>query len=160
MSDATPTPDREASLPDRIEKLCIDKGLRMTEQRRTIARVLSMSDDHPDAEELHRRASAEDPRISLATVYRTVRLFEAAGNYPRLYFEGEEPLIHRSLSYLEERLDPGQYFRASRQHIFNLDRVEAMNSRPNGKLIAHLSGDLSVELSHRRSRTFREERSL
>lgn len=90
----------------------------------------------------------------------TVRLFEAAGNYTRLYFEGEEPLIHRSLSYLEERLDPGQYFRASRQHIFNLDRVEAMNSRPNGKLIAHLSGDLSVELSHRRSRTFREERSL
>jgi len=66
-------------LPDRIEKLCIDKGLRMTEQRRVIARVLSVSEDHPDAEELHRRASAEDPRISLATVYRTVRLFEEAG---------------------------------------------------------------------------------
>lgn len=66
-------------MPDRIEKLCIDKGLRMTEQRRVIARVLSMSEDHPDAEELHRRASAEDPRISLATVYRTVRLFEEAG---------------------------------------------------------------------------------
>lgn len=69
----------EDTLPDRIEKLCIDKGLRMTEQRRTIARVLSVSDDHPDAEELHRRAAAEDPRISLATVYRTVRLFEEAG---------------------------------------------------------------------------------
>ncbi|GGE49542.1 transcriptional repressor [Marinicauda pacifica] len=66
-------------MPDRIEKLCIDKGLRMTEQRRVIARVLSVSEDHPDAEELHRRASAEDPRISLATVYRTVRLFEEAG---------------------------------------------------------------------------------
>lgn len=66
-------------MPDRIEKICIAKGLRMTEQRRVIARVLSMSDDHPDAEELHRRASAEDPRISLATVYRTVRLFEEAG---------------------------------------------------------------------------------
>ena len=66
-------------MPDRIEKLCIDKGLRMTDQRRVIARVLSSSDDHPDAEELHRRASAEDPRISLATVYRTVRLFEEAG---------------------------------------------------------------------------------
>ncbi|WP_103029877.1 LytR/AlgR family response regulator transcription factor [Salinibacter altiplanensis] len=89
-----------------------------------------------------------------------VDLFEAAGNYTRLYFEGEEPLIHRSLSYLEERLDPDQYFRASRQHIFNLDRVDAMNSRPNGKLVAHLSEDLSVELSHRRSRAFREERSL
>ncbi|MDM7984982.1 MAG: Fur family transcriptional regulator [Maricaulis sp.] len=65
-------------MPDRIEKICIEKGLRMTEQRRVIARVLSMSHDHPDAEELHRRASAEDPRISLATVYRTVRLFEEA----------------------------------------------------------------------------------
>ena len=66
-------------MPDRIEKLCIDKGLRMTDQRRVIARVLSAADDHPDAEELHRRAAAEDPRISLATVYRTVRLFEEAG---------------------------------------------------------------------------------
>ena len=70
---------REESLPDRIEKICVKKGLRMTEQRRVIARVLSLSDDHPDAEELHRRAAAEDPRISLATVYRTVRLFEEAG---------------------------------------------------------------------------------
>lgn len=70
---------REASMPDRIEKLCVDKGLRMTDQRRVIARVLSAADDHPDAEELHRRAAAEDPRISLATVYRTVRLFEEAG---------------------------------------------------------------------------------
>jgi Fur family ferric uptake transcriptional regulator len=66
-------------MPDRIEKLCVDKGLRMTEQRRVIARLLSEADDHPDAEELHRRASAEDDRISLATVYRTVRLFEEAG---------------------------------------------------------------------------------
>ncbi len=66
-------------MSDRIEKICLDKGLRMTEQRRVIARVLSTADDHPDAEELHRRASAEDPRISLATVYRTVRLFEEAG---------------------------------------------------------------------------------
>lgn len=66
-------------MPDRIEKLCVDKGLRMTEQRRIIARVLSEAEDHPDAEELHRRASAQDNRISLATVYRTVRLFEDAG---------------------------------------------------------------------------------
>jgi|TARA_R110002073_G_scaffold6751_1_gene39538 Fur family ferric uptake transcriptional regulator len=66
-------------MADRIEKLCVDKGLRMTDQRRVIARVLSESEDHPDAEELHRRAAAEDPRISLATVYRTVRLFEEAG---------------------------------------------------------------------------------
>ena len=61
---------------DRLEKLCIEKGLRMTDQRRIIARVLSSADDHPDAEELHRRANALDSSISLATVYRTVKLFE------------------------------------------------------------------------------------
>ena len=64
---------------DRIEKLCIERGMRMTEQRRVIARVLSVSDDHPDVEELYRRAAAQDPHISIATVYRTVRLFEEAG---------------------------------------------------------------------------------
>src|SRR5215475_10269311 len=64
---------------DRIEKLCVDKGMRMTEQRRVIARVISASHDHPDVEELHRRAAAVDPGISIATVYRTVRLFEEAG---------------------------------------------------------------------------------
>ena len=66
-------------MPDRIEKPCVEKGLRMTEQRRVIARILSQAEDHPDAEELHRRASEVDARISLATVYRTVRLFEEAG---------------------------------------------------------------------------------
>jgi Fur family ferric uptake transcriptional regulator len=64
---------------DRIEKLCVEKGMRMTEQRRVIARVVSASHDHPDVEELHRRAVAIDPHISIATVYRTVRLFEEAG---------------------------------------------------------------------------------
>jgi Fur family ferric uptake transcriptional regulator len=66
-------------VPDRIEKLCIEKGMRMTEQRRVIARVLSEADDHPDVEELHRRAHAVDPHISIATVYRTVRLLEESG---------------------------------------------------------------------------------
>jgi len=64
---------------DRIENLCIEKGMRMTEQRRVIARVLSAAADHPDVEELFRRAHAVDPHISIATVYRTVRLFEEAG---------------------------------------------------------------------------------
>ena len=64
---------------DRIEKLCADRGMRMTEQRRVIARVLSSAEDHPDVEELYRRASSIDPHISIATVYRTVRLFEEAG---------------------------------------------------------------------------------
>jgi Fur family ferric uptake transcriptional regulator len=62
-----------------VEALCADKGLRITEQRRVIARVLSEAEDHPDVEALHERASAIDPGISIATVYRTVRLFEDAG---------------------------------------------------------------------------------
>ncbi|MBM3642728.1 MAG: transcriptional repressor [Alphaproteobacteria bacterium] len=69
-------------MPDgksRLEALCVERGLKMTEQRRTIARVLSDASDHPDVEAVHRRATAIDPNISLATVYRTVRLFEEAG---------------------------------------------------------------------------------
>jgi Fur family ferric uptake transcriptional regulator len=64
---------------DRLEKLCIEMGMRMTEQRRVVARVLSLASDHPDVEELHRRAHTIDPHISIATVYRTVRLFEESG---------------------------------------------------------------------------------
>lgn len=71
---------------DRLEKLCAEKGLRMTEQRRVIARVLSAAEDHPDAEELHRRANALDSSISLATVYRTVKLFEESGIIERHEF--------------------------------------------------------------------------
>ncbi|HLI66428.1 MAG TPA: Fur family transcriptional regulator [Caulobacteraceae bacterium] len=73
---------------DRIEKLCIEKGMRMTDQRRVVARVLSLAHDHPDVEELYRRAHEEDPHISIATVYRTVRLFEEAGIIARHDFQG------------------------------------------------------------------------
>lgn len=71
---------------DSIAKRCEDRGLRMTEQRRVIAQVLSDATDHPDVEELHRRANALDTRISIATVYRTVKLFEEAGILERLDF--------------------------------------------------------------------------
>lgn len=60
----------------RIEELCIKKGMKMTEQRRVVARVLSEAHDHPDVEEVYRRATKIDPKVSLATVYRTIRLFE------------------------------------------------------------------------------------
>jgi Fur family ferric uptake transcriptional regulator len=69
-----------------ITERCEAKGLRMTGQRRVIAQVLEDSDDHPDAEELHARANNRDPRISLATVYRTVRLFEEQGILEKLEF--------------------------------------------------------------------------
>src|SRR3954470_5463614 len=65
--------------PIDIEALCAERELRITEQRRVIARVLSDAEDHPDVEALHARAAAIDPKISIATVYRTVRLFEEAG---------------------------------------------------------------------------------
>ena len=65
-------------MSDRLEKLCHEKGLKMTEQRRVIARVLSEAADHPDVEQVYQRATEIDPKISIATVYRTVKLFEEA----------------------------------------------------------------------------------
>lgn len=73
-------------MADTILDRCEARGLRMTEQRRVIARVLQDSADHPDVEELYSRASAVDPKISLATVYRTVKLFEESGILEKLEF--------------------------------------------------------------------------
>lgn len=76
-------------MPDdmsKLERICLEKGMKMTGQRRVIARLLSDAADHPDVEELHRRASSIDPRISIATVYRTVRLFEEANILSRHEF--------------------------------------------------------------------------
>ena len=75
-----------APKPKDIEALCTAKGMRMTEQRRVIARVLAAADDHPDVEELYRRCAAVDDRISISTVYRTVKLFEDAGIIERHEF--------------------------------------------------------------------------
>ena len=73
-------------MESRIERLCVERGLKMTGQRRVIARVLSEAADHPDVEELYRRAIALDGRISIATVYRTVRLLEENGILQRRDF--------------------------------------------------------------------------
>ncbi|GCE82709.1 Fur family transcriptional regulator [Komagataeibacter diospyri] len=80
---------KEPNSPDSpLADLCRQRGLKLTGQRRTIAFVLSDSDDHPDVEELYRRAVEVDPRISIATVYRTVRLFEENGILQRRDFGG------------------------------------------------------------------------
>jgi Fur family ferric uptake transcriptional regulator len=71
-----------------IEKICIERGMKMTGQRRVIAHVLSISDDHPNVDEVFSRASNIDPKISIATVYRTVRLFEEAGILEKHDFGG------------------------------------------------------------------------
>jgi Fur family ferric uptake transcriptional regulator len=80
-----PAPDHPAS---RIERLCIERGLKMTGQRRLIARVLSEAEDHPDVEDVYRRALALDSKVSIATVYRTVRLLEENGILERRDFGG------------------------------------------------------------------------
>lgn len=84
----SPAPGTQRPDPSRIERLCVERGLKMTGQRRLIARVLSEAEDHPDVEELYRRASALDGRISVATVYRTVRLLEENGILERRDFGG------------------------------------------------------------------------
>lgn len=80
------TPSAKPRRNDAIERACREKGLRMTGQRRIIARILDDAADHPDVVELHRRAAAVDDRISLSTVYRTVKLFETQGIIERLDF--------------------------------------------------------------------------
>jgi Fur family ferric uptake transcriptional regulator len=76
----------EIGMSETILERCAARGLRITEQRRTVVAVLSESDDHPDVEELYRRSSGRDPNISLATVYRTVKLLEEQGILERLDF--------------------------------------------------------------------------
>jgi Fur family ferric uptake transcriptional regulator len=87
-----------------LEELCAAKGLRMTGQRRTILTVLSKAEDHPDVEEVFRRASAVDSRISLSTVYRTMRLFETAGLLERREFGGGRARYERAESHHHDHL--------------------------------------------------------
>jgi len=73
-----------------IEDKCIQKGIRLTDQRRLVAKVMSDSHDHPDVDELHKRVNKLDPKISIATVYRTVKLFEEAGVVAKHDFKGNK----------------------------------------------------------------------
>ena len=73
-----------------IENKCIQKGIRLTDQRRLVAKVMSDSHDHPDVDELHKRVNKLDPKISIATVYRTVKLFEEAGVVAKHDFKGNK----------------------------------------------------------------------
>jgi Fur family ferric uptake transcriptional regulator len=86
IKPAATDPPAETPMAESIIARCEAKGLRMTDQRRIVARVIGAAEDHPDVEALYNRASAIDPRISIATVYRTVKLFEEAGILERLEF--------------------------------------------------------------------------
>ena len=79
-----------------IEKLCLEKGVRLTEQRKLVAKVMSESEDHPDVDELHKRISKLDSKISIATVYRTVKLFEEAGIFSKHDFKGGKARYEQS----------------------------------------------------------------
>ncbi len=73
-----------------IESKCIEKGVRLTDQRKLVAKIMSESDDHPDVDELHKRVNKLDSKISIATVYRTVKLFEEAGIVAKHDFKGNK----------------------------------------------------------------------
>ena len=121
-----------------IEALCAAKGLRITEQRRTIARVLSDAVDHPDVEELHRRSAALDPGISIATVYRTVRLFEEYGILERHDFQGGRSRYEAASEGHHDHLidiDSGQVIEFHDADIEELQRLIA--ARLGFRLVDH-----------------------
>jgi Fur family ferric uptake transcriptional regulator len=117
-----------------IEALCAAKGMRMTEQRRVIARVLAASDDHPDVEELYRRAVKVDDRISISTVYRTVRLFEDAG------------IIERH-DFREGRARYEQIPESHHDHLINLRTGEVIEFRSED--IERLQTEIARKLGYK-----------
>ena len=122
---------------NRLEQLCAQKGMRMTEQRRVIARILGEAQDHPDVEEVYRRASSIDPKISIATVYRTVRLFEDAGILSRLDFGGGRA---RYEEVPEEHHDHLIDMKSGKVLEFHDDEIEALQERIARRLGYRLVG--------------------
>ncbi|MBE7218715.1 MAG: transcriptional repressor [Caulobacteraceae bacterium] len=123
---------------NRIEQLCADKGMRMTDQRRVVARVLGQATDHPDVEELYRRAHEVDPNISIATVYRTVRLFEEAGIISRHDFkDGRSRYEEATETHHDHLIDmkSGEVVEFMDDEIERLQ--EAIAQRLGYKLVAH-----------------------
>jgi len=122
-------------MESRIERLCIEKGLKMTGQRRTIARVLSEPGDHPDVEELYRRAAALDGHISIATVYRTVRLLEEKGILERRDFGGGRA-----------RYEPTEH--GHHHHLIDVDtgRVIEFEYPEHERMLRQIAADLGFDL--------------
>lgn len=121
-----------------LERICVDKGLKMTEQRRVIARVLSDAVDHPDVEAVYQRAVLVDPRISIATVYRTVRLFEDASILERHEFgDGRARYEERPTSHHDHLIDvrTGRVVEFTNEAIEKLQNVVA--EELGYKLVGH-----------------------
>jgi len=122
----------------RLERLCAEKGMRMTEQRKVIARVLSEAKDHPDVDDLYKRASAIDRHISLSTVYRTVRLFEESGILERHDFgEGRARYEQASRDHHDHLID----IKSGKVIEFMNDEIERLQqtvARQHGfKIVGH-----------------------
>lgn len=134
-------------MESRIERLCVEHGLKMTGQRRVIARVLSESADHPDVEELYRRALALDGRISIATVYRTVRLFEEQGILERRDFGGGRARY--------EATEHGQH-----HHLIDVDtgKVVEFEDQDHERLIQAIAARLGFDLVSYRLELFGRRR--
>jgi len=127
----------ENAAPSRLEQMCIDRGMKMTGQRRVIARVLSDAHDHPDVEELYRRSIELDPKISIATVYRTVRLFEEAGLLERRNFgDGRARYEEHTDSHHDHLID----VQSGKVFEFNDAEVEELQVRIAKKLGYKLVG--------------------
>jgi Fur family transcriptional regulator, ferric uptake regulator len=122
----TRSPRNEAYMLSRLEQLCLDKGLKMTDQRRVISRVLSAATDHPDVEQVYRRAADIDSKISIATVYRTVRLLEDAGVIERLDFGDGRARFEESRDEHHHHLINVQ---TGEVIEFNSDELEAVKQR-------------------------------
>ncbi len=125
-------------MPRRLEALCIEKGLKMTGQRRVIAKVLSDADDHPDVEQVYRRAAAIDPRISIATVYRTVKLFEEANILTKLDFGDGRARYEEAPEEHHDHLIDVKSGRVIEFHNEEIEHLQAEIARKLGyKLIGH-----------------------
>lgn len=121
-----------------LERRCIDQGMKMTGQRRVIAHVLSGADDHPDVEEVHKRSAIVDPRISIATVYRTMRLFEEAGIVARHDFgDGRARYEEASSAHHDHLIDikSGQVIEFRNEEI---ERLQSEVAKAHGyRLVDH-----------------------
>ena len=125
-------------MPDRLERLCIEKGLRMTGQRRVVARVLSVAEDHPDVEEVYRRSADIDPNISIATVYRTVRLFEEAGIIERHDFGDGRARYEEAPEEHHDHLIDTTTGQVIEFHNAEIERLQEKVAREHGfELIGH-----------------------
>jgi Fur family transcriptional regulator, ferric uptake regulator len=133
-----------------IEKACVERGMRMTGPRRVIARVLAESSDHPDVEELHRRVEAVEPGISIATVYRTVKLFEDAGILARVDFRDGRTRYEQAPESHHDHLIDLQTGQVIEFHNADIERLQEIVARELGyRLVDHRLELYGVPLGRR-----------